>query len=191
MIDGSELEAASATFARRFGERLREARRSAHRPLWWQARRTGGRFNVRDLADAEVGLLALDPETVDELAQAYRIDLGTVLPATRRGLTIGDGVVSAGGVTVPYTPGDPAALVRAYFRLTRTLRAVEDDAKVRLRRDDVQRIAQYVEEHMPRADVADASLRSVLDVVEGDRRVMVAAVRAGAECIGLLDDDED
>ena len=190
MINGKHMEVASPVFVRQFGLRLRDQRRRDRRPLVWVSSRSRGRFTTKELRDAEVGLLPLDAARVGELAELYRIDLTSVLPTTRQGLTIRPGLVTAGGVTVPFDADDGGSLVAAYFRLTRTLRAVDDDdAPVRLRRADVAAVAGYLGEHIA---PDDASLRQSLDQVlamaEGDRLVMVASLKAGAASIGLVDE---
>jgi hypothetical protein len=146
MIDGKHMEVASPVFVRQFASRLRDARHRSRRPLFWVASHSAGRFTTRELRDAEAGLLPLDAARVADLAQLYRIDVATVLPATRRGLTIRPGLLTAGGVTVPFDPDDPGSLVAASFRLARTLRAVDDDAPVRLRSADLAVITGYLDD---------------------------------------------
>ncbi|MEX0846926.1 MAG: hypothetical protein WD023_04030 [Ilumatobacteraceae bacterium] len=189
MIDGKHMEVASPVFVRQFASRLRAERRRARRPLFWLASRSAGRFTTNELRDAEAGMLPLDAARVGDLAGLYRIDLATVLPATRRGLTIRPGLLTAGGVTVPFDPDDAGSLVAAYFRLTRTLRALDDDAPLQLRRSDVVAIAGYLDEHSTPTDAGlQHALTHVLAVAEGDRVVMVASLRAGAASIGLVDE---
>lgn len=188
MIDGKHMEVASPVFVREFASRLRDARRRTRRPTFWLASRSGGRFTAKELRDAEAGMLPLDAARVGDLADLYRIDLSSVLPTTRRGLTIRPGLLTAGGVTVPFDDGDTGSLVAAYFRLTRTLRAVEDGEPVRLRRSDVAAIASYLGEQASTDDERlQQSLQDVLAMAEGDRLVMVASLKAGAASIGLID----
>lgn len=191
MINGKHMEVASPVFVREFGSRLRDQRRRARRPLFWVSSRSRGRFTTKELRDAEVGLLPLDASRVGELAELYRIDLAAVLPTARQGLTIRPGLVTAGGVTVPFDADDSGSLVAAYFRLTRTLRALDDDddAPVRLRRTDVAAVAGYLCEriHPDDADL-QRSLGQVLAMAEGERVVMVASSKAGAASIGLVDE---
>lgn len=188
MINGKHMEVASPVFVRQFGLRLRDQRRRARRPLFWVSSRSRGRFTTKELRDAEVGLLPLDAARVGELAELYRIDLASVLPTTRQGLTIRPGLVTAGGVTVPFDADDGGSLVAAYFRLTRTLRAVDDDAPVRLRRADVAAVAGYLGEHIAPDDASlQRSLDQVLAMAEGERLVMVTSLKAGAASIGLID----
>ncbi len=194
MIDGKHMDVASPAFVRQFGTTLRAHRRARRVPLRWLAARSGRRFSARDLADAEAGALVLDPDSIAELTTLYGVDPEAVLPANRRGVTIREGLISAGGVTVPFEPGHAGSLVTAYFRLARTLRAVDDDVPVPLRRDDVAAIAGYVNEEIMRGAIADdhltQSLRLVVAMAEGDRRVRIAALRSAAESIGLVDEDD-
>jgi hypothetical protein len=151
--------------------------------------RSRGRFTTNELRDAEVGLLPLDAARVGELAELYRIDLATVLPTTRQGLTIRPGLVTAGGVTVPFDADDGGSLVAAYFRLTRTLRAIDDDAPVHLRRADVAAVAGYLCERINPGDTdLQRSLGQVLAIAEVERLVMVASSKAGTASIGLVDE---
>jgi hypothetical protein len=145
---------APAEFARRFGARLVTERRLARRPLWVVATRSSGEMTIRDLRDAEAGLLPLDAATVLTLASLYGIPVREVLGTTRRGLAIGDGVVSLTGVSVPFRAGDAASLVEAFFRLIRTVRAVDDDrAAVAARAGDLEHLA----DHLHAASAASAA----------------------------------
>lgn len=145
---------APAEFARRFGARLATERRLARRPLWVVATRSSGEMTIRDLRDAEAGLLPLDAATVLTLASLYGIPVREVLGTARRGLAIGDGVVSLAGVSVPFRAGDAASLVEAFFRLIRTVRAVDDDrAAVAARAGDLEHLA----DHLHAASAASAA----------------------------------
>lgn len=182
MIDGTHVETVSPQFVRHLAGRLVTARRSTRRPLWLLARRSRGRFSARDLRDAESGALTLDAETVSDLAALYGLDLGSVLPDTRGGLEIRpSGLISAGGVTMSFEPGDPASLVDAYFRLTRALRSADDETTIPLRRDDVQAIAHFLQH----TGSPSRYLESVLAVSIAERRVLVGSLVAGAASIGL------
>ena len=189
MINGKHMEVASPVFVRQFAARLRDERRRSHRPLFWMSSRSRGRFTTNELRDAEVGLLPLDAARVGELAELYRIDLATVLPTTRQGLTIRPGLVTAGGVTVPFDADDGGSLVAAYFRLTRTLRAIDDDAPVHLRRAVVAAVAGYLCERINPGDAdLQRSLGQVLAIAEVERLVMVASSKAGTASIELVDE---
>lgn len=182
MIDGSNIEMASPMFVRHVAARLVSERRRARRPLWLVATKSKGRFTTRDLRDAEAGVLPLDADAVTQLAELYGIELSGLLPSTRRGLDIrADGLISAGGVTLPFTPGDSASLVGAYFKLARTLRDIDDETILPLRRSDVEAIDSFLRRSMPSTDI----LGPILAMVDAERSVMVASIVAGAAAIGL------
>jgi hypothetical protein len=182
MIDGSNIEMASPVFVRHLAARLVAERRGARRPLWMMATRSKGRFTTRDLRDAEAGVLPLDADTVTALAEVYGVALDDLLPSTRRGLEIrADGLISAGGVTLTFTPGDSRSLVSTYFRLARTLRDIDDETILPLRRADVEAIDAFLRAANPPSDV----LAPILAMVDAERRVMVASIVAGAAAIGL------
>lgn len=182
MIDGGDIETASPQFVRQLAAELMVARRRSHRPIWWVARSSGGRFTSRQLRDAEAGRLVIGPDTVAQLAQLYGIDLDGLLPTTRGGLDIrSDGLISSGGVSVPFTPGDDASLITAYFRLTRELRQMDDASTLTLRRDDLRTIAQFLE----RSGTPSRYLEAVLAASIAERRMLAGSLVAGAVSIGL------
>ena len=182
MINGSNIEMASPMFVRHLAARLVSERRRARRPLWMMATRSKGRFTTRDLRDAEAGILPLDADTVTALAEVYGVPLDDLLPTTRRGLDIrAEGLISDGGVTLSFTPGDSRSLVGAYFRLARTLRDMDDQATLPLRRADVEAIDAFLRQSCPPSDI----LAPILAMVDAERKVMVASIVAGAAAIGL------
>ena len=182
MINGSRIEMASPMFVRHLAARLVSERRRARRPLWLVANRSKGRFTTRDLRDAEAGVLALDADTVTALADVYGVAIDDLLPSTRRGLDIrADGLISAGGVTMSFTPGDTRSLVSAYFTLARTLRDIDEQTILPLRRDDVVAIDAFLRQSCPPSDL----LAPILAMVDAERKVMVASIVAGAAAIGL------
>jgi hypothetical protein len=182
MINGSDIEMASPMFVRHLAARLVSERRRARRPLWLMATRSKGRFTTRDLRDAEAGVLPLDADTVTMLAEVYCVPLDDLLPTTRRGLDIrADGLISAGGVTLSFIPGDSRSLVGAYFKLARTLRDIDDQAALPLRRADVEAIDAFLRQSSPPSDL----LAPILAMVDAERQVMVASIIAGAAAIGL------
>ena len=181
MIDGTRIEVASPAFVRHLAARLVTERRRFRRPLWLLATRSKGRFTARDLSDAEAGLLPLGPDVVTSLAALYGVDVADVLPTTRRGLDIRPGLISAGGVTKSFTEGDSASLVNAYFLLTRTLRAIDDEAALPLRRDDVAQIADY----QSRTNAPSKYFDKVLEMANLQGRVIVGSLIAGAATLNL------
>jgi hypothetical protein len=182
MIDGTRIEVASPAFVRHLAARLLAERRRSRRPIWLMASRSQGRFSARDLSDAEAGLLPLDPSIVVALAGLYGLDVAEVLPPVRRGLDIRPGTISAGGVTMPFTPGDSASLVNAYFALTRTLRSIDDEAAMPLRRNDVEQIAAYLSsQHAP-----SVYIDKVMELSSFHGQVIVSSVLAGAATLAMV-----
>lgn len=182
VIDGNHIETASPQFVRQLAAELIVARHRRHAPLAWVARRSHGRFSRRELADAEAGRLALTPETVADLAGLYGLDLAAVLPGSRNELEIRpDGLVSSGGMTATFTPGDGASLVTAYFQLTRRLRHLDDVTTMPLRRDDVRCITDFLQQ----SGAPSKYLEAVLAASIAERRVLAGSLIAGAVSIGL------
>lgn len=194
------LEVASGAFGRHLGARLAAERRRSRRPLWVMATRSRGHFTVRDLRDAEAGLLPLDPDAVLRLADLYDVELRASLPPTRRGLEIGDGTITAGGVTVVFRNGDNRSMIEAYFRLVRTVRAVGDagesrdsghpadaGAPVAARHADLIELVAHASRTgataHTRADVEAEALRRVLVMASAEGRVVVGSLLAGVEAL--------
>lgn len=182
MIDGSDIETASPHFVRQLAAELMVARRRRHLPVWWLARTSGGRFTRRQLHAAETGQLLLKADKVAELAALYRVDISTLMPTGRGGLEIrADGIISSGGTSVSFTPGDAESLITAYFRLTRQLRQLDDVVTMPLRSDDLRVIAQFLE----RSGTPSTYLEAVLAASLAERRVLAGSLVAGAVSIGL------
>lgn len=197
------LEVASGAFGRHLGARLAAERRRSRRPLWVMATRSRGDFTVRDLRDAEAGLLPLDPDAVLRLADLYDVELRASLPPTRRGLEIGDGTITAGGVTVVFRSGDNRSMVEAYFRLVRTLRAVGDTGDtgetggtagameagrpVGARHDDLVELVAHASRsgavERTRAGTEADALQRVLMMASAEGRVVVGSLLAGVAAL--------
>lgn len=184
------LPMAPASFSRQFGARLVSERRRCRRPLWVLASRSKGTFTIRDLRDAEAGLLPLESDTVARLASLYELRLTDVLSSTPDGLEIREGAVSADGVEVAFRPDDPRSLVDAYFRLVRRMRDIDDDRiAVPVRSDDLRSIVEHLRDrHPPRDDRATSEvLEQVLAMAVTESRVVVGAIFAGAVALELVD----
>ena len=154
------------------------------------ASRSQGRFTIRDLRDVEAGLLPLDPDTVVALGDLYGVRIGSVLPPTARGLDVHDGTMSAGGVTVVFDPDDARSMVDAYFRLVRTLRAIEDDRPVGVRHDDLVEMVHHLD-GARRAARPTNVLEQVLAMANAEGRVVVASLLASTEALGIDADPAD
>jgi hypothetical protein len=182
VIDGSDIETASPQFVRQLSAALMIARRRRHVPTWLLARRSRGRFTTRDLHAAETGELSLHPDTVADLAALYGLDLTSMLPGVRGELVIrADGLISSGGLTATFTPGDSTSLVNAYFALTRRLRHLDDVTTMPVRRDDVHAIAHFLEG----TRAPSKYLEAVLAASIAERRVLAGSLIAGAVSIDL------
>jgi hypothetical protein len=188
MIDRSDIRTPSPHFVRKLSAALVTARRRRRSPRWLMARRSNGQFSRLDLRNAETGRLPLQADTVAELTRLYGIDPSTVLPIGRTGLDItSNGLISSGGVTVPFAPDDGASLVTAYVGLTRTLRQLDDTEPMPLRRDDVQAIATFLDH----SGMPSTYLEAVLAASLAERRVMAGSLIAGAASIGLTEVDRE
>lgn len=182
VIDASDIETASPQFVRQLSAALIVARRRRRLPVWLLACRSRGRFTAVDLRAAETGHLTLRPDTIADLAALYRLDVTEILPGTRSGLAIrADGLISSGGITATFTPGDSASLVTAYFELTRRLRHLDDETTLPLRRDDLRCIAQFLQS----SGAPSKYLEAVLAASLAERRVVAGSLIAGAVSIGL------
>jgi hypothetical protein len=184
MINGKHIGAPSPLFVRRVGDRLREVRVSNRRPLWYVARKSGGRFSTATLRDAEAGLLPLDAATVADLAAAYGVDVTHLLPNRSEGVVIDPaGTISAAGRSVPFDPSDPTSVVASYFTLVRTLRSLSESEPLTLRKNDVSVIAQFLGEHSERSQLLEA----LVAVADAQRKVTVSSLLVGAASAGLID----
>jgi hypothetical protein len=185
------LEVASGPFGRHLGARLVAERRRSRRPLWVMASRSRGDFTVRDLRDAEAGLLPLDPDAVLRLAELYGIELRAALPPTQRGLEIGPGTMTAGGVTVVFRDGDSRSMIEAYFRLVRTLRSIDATGEVPApliaRHDDLVEMVAHASRRIDRSpagvDRESEALQRVLMMAGAEGRVVVSSLLAGVAAL--------
>jgi hypothetical protein len=181
-VIGGGFAVATGPFPRHFGARLVAERRRSRRPLWIVATRGKGEFTLRDLRDAEAGLLPLDAATVVRLADLYGVAVRETLPRLAGGLEIRDGSLHAGGVSVDYRSGDTRSMVDASFRLARTLRSIDDEsAPVPIRHDDLVAMV----DHLRGDDPASRYLQSVLLMATAERSVVVGSLVAGAAALGL------
>ncbi len=161
------LEVASGPFGRHLGARLVAERRRSRRPLWVMASRSRGDFTVRDLRDAEAGLLPLDPDAVLRLAELYGIELRAALPPTQRGL------------------------IEAYFRLVRTLRSIDATGEVPApliaRHDDLVEMVAHASRRIDRSpagvDRESEALQRVLMMAGAEGRVVVSSLLAGVAAL--------
>jgi hypothetical protein len=160
VIGGVNIETTSPQFVRALAAKLTAAR--GRRPVAVVALCSRGRFRRQDLRDAEAGLLPLDLATVRALASTYGIDVAVLVPATRSRLAVRpEGLISAGGHTLSFEPGNATSIMTAYVRLLHRARD-HDGAEISARDGDVQAMATFLDnEGFGRAD-RDA-LRTIVD----------------------------
>lgn len=143
MIGANRVETASPQFVRAVAARLVAAR--GRRPLLFVALRSRRRFTMRNLRDAEAGLLPLDLATVEALAVAYRVPMSALMPSSRSRLVVRpEGLVAAGGRTVPFEPGDPESVMTAFVRLLHQIR--EPDGRAPVRDGDARTLAMFMDD---------------------------------------------
>ncbi|MEZ5222725.1 MAG: hypothetical protein R2743_14615 [Ilumatobacteraceae bacterium] len=177
---------ATGSFGRHFGARLQAERRATRRPLWVVATRSEGEFTVRDLRDAEAGLLPLDADTVARLGRLYDIPIRNALPPTERGLVIGAGSMSAGGVTTVFREGDASSMVDAYFHLVHLLRVVDEErTAVGFRQDDLDALVAHLQGGRQRHRPGTSTLEQVVTLAAAQGRVVVGSLLASVEALGI------
>ncbi len=194
------VEVATGSFPRHLAARLVARRHRSRRPLWVMASRSRGRFTIRDLRDAEAGVLPLDADTTAHLAELYGLQIRSELPPTSGGLDVGDGTLTAAGVTVVFRPGDVRSMLEAYFRLVRTLRAIDDtvgridghdagrdggsDPDLRLREDDLVTIVGHLS---GAGRAAGATIEQVFALAGAGGRMVAGGLVAAVESLDLGD----
>jgi hypothetical protein len=142
------------------------------------ARRSNGHFTRRQLRQFEAADGALDAVTVSALANLYGIDIESIL-AERTDIAIdpGGSTISAGGVHATFDADDPRSLLETYLRLVRRLRDQERDEIVELRREDIEGLAEHLDE--PGESVVQ-QLGTLMGATRTQRRAMAGMFIAGA-----------
>jgi len=181
MTEHTTIDITSSAFAARLANLLASTRERSGEGRFAMARESQGRFGYRDLRDFEKGTRQLDEQIIDDLAQLYRCDLGTILPH-RLPVVVTGYEVSAGGVHQGYVPEQPDALLQAYLLLVRSLRRQRRTPVVDLRRDDLEVLASYLDE--PRESVLHR-LATLMNATQRKRAAMTGVLATGAAVIGL------
>jgi hypothetical protein len=178
VIGGTHIETTSPQFVRAMAAQLRSAR--GRRPVVLLVRRSRGRFRRRDLRDAEAGLLPLDLDTVTALAATYGITVDGLLPSRRSRLLVRpEGLICAGGRTVPFEAGDAGSLVASFIRLLQVVRD-DDGGEVTPRDDDVRTVASFLDDAELGIVERDAVIRT-LDQPSTDQLALVDQVLSAVE----------
>lgn len=177
-IDNIDTEA----FSRRLANLLVATREQRGESLRHLAKMSDGRFSRADLKQLEAGATVAKEETVERVAELYRADLGAILP-TRLPVSVGEGELTAGGVSMPFVPHDPTSLLTSYLRLVRSMRRQTKAPAVDLRREDIEVLAVYLEE--PGEMIIDR-LAALMGSTRVQRSAMAALFASGAVVIGLV-----
>ena len=141
-----EIDITSAVFIRRFAALLSTHRQRTKQYIWRLSRRSDGRYSVEDLQDIEAGLWPVDEDDIHALLELYGTDLDSLLPPRVRLHIDPTGKVAANGTEKPFDPTQPMGLLSAYLELVRTLRDQLDRTVIELRREDVEVLADHLED---------------------------------------------
>lgn len=175
------IDIESDVFALRLATLLRSTRVAHGRSLRALARASDGRYTPDQLRVVEAGGPALSEEQVEALSALYGADLGTILPS-RLPVAITGGVISAGGVTATFVATNSTSLLTAYLRLIRAMRRQKKAPMIVLRRDDIDVIADYLDES---GEVVLDRLTALMGVTLTQRTAMATMFATGAIVIGL------
>jgi transcriptional regulator with XRE-family HTH domain len=187
MSNTEMIDIASAAFARRLANLLRDRREIRGVTMRELARRSGGGFTARQLRAFEDGRAELHEQVVCEVAALYEAELADILP-TRLPLRIDDrgregaAVISTSGISAAFDPSNHDSLLVTYLLLVRQLRAQERAPFIDLRREDVEAIAEYLGEPGP---TVMERLSTLMGVTQLQRRAMAGMFIAGAIVVGL------
>jgi len=176
------VDITSHAFALRLANLLVATRARNGQSLRAVARSTAGRFSARDLKRFERADAALDDVTIDELAVAYRCDLGAILPL-RLPVMVSARRISAGGVHQDVEGSDPDSVLSAYLTLVRTLRRQRKAPMVDLRRDDIAVLAGFLNES---SESVVHRLATLMQATQAKRTAMVGVLATGAAVVGLV-----
>ncbi|MEO5900057.1 MAG: helix-turn-helix transcriptional regulator [Ilumatobacteraceae bacterium] len=177
-----EREPADEQFAARFANLLIDARRHQGLSCRAMSKRSAGRFSVADLHAYERGDGSPDEGLIDRISELYGVDLESILPE-RRNLSIGTGVLSIGDAGGSFVAGDTTSLLTTYLRTVRGLRRQQRAPYVELRRDDVEHLAQHVEQ--PGEAVVD-QLAALMGATRIHRGSMLGLFSGGAMVLGVI-----
>lgn len=175
------IDIESDVFALRLANLLRSTRLEHGRSLPALAKASGGRYTREQLRRFEEGGTGLGEDVVEDLSELYGADLGTILPS-RLPVAITGGVISAGGLTATFVATNGNSLLTAYLRLIRSMRRQKKAPMIVLRRDDIEVIAEYLDE--PGETIVDR-LTALMGATLTQRTAMATMFATGAIVIGL------
>ncbi|MCU1391274.1 MAG: hypothetical protein JWL72_4612 [Ilumatobacteraceae bacterium] len=175
------IDIESDVFALRLANLLRATRTSSGRSYRGLARASEGRFTREQLRELEEGTATVDEEVVELVSVLYGADLGTILP-NRLPVAITSGVISAGGVRASFVATSSTSLLTAYLRLIRSMRRQKKAPMIALRREDVEVLAEYLDES---GETIVDRLTALMGATLTQRTAMATMFATGAIVIGL------
>ncbi|MCU1393993.1 MAG: hypothetical protein JWM34_2421 [Ilumatobacteraceae bacterium] len=180
-VSSPTIDITSEAFALRLANLLRATRLEHGLSFRALARMSEGRFTREQIREFEEGTITLDEELVDAIAGLYAADLGTILPS-RLPVSINAGVISAGGVDASFAAKNATSLLTAYLRLIRTMRRQKKAPMIALRREDIEVLAEYLDES---GETIVDRLTALMGATLTQRTAMATMFATGAIIIGL------
>ena len=177
-----DIDITSVAFAHRFAALLINHRVRNKQYLWRLSRHSDGRFSVEDLQELEAGRLPLDEDIVDAITELYGATIESLLPPRVRLQISPLGTISANGVELTFDPGDASAMLAAYLELVRKLRDQLDRTVIELRREDVEVLADHLQDA---GSSVVQQLAKLMGANERERRALAAMFIAGASVISV------
>ena len=177
-----DIDITGAGFARRFASLLAAHRVRNKQYLWRLSRHSDGRFSVEDLQEIEAGRAGLDEETVQLLTELYGVTIEALLPPRVRLQISPIGTIAANGVEMTFDPDDTEAMLSAYLDLVRKMRDQLDRTVIELRREDVEVLADHLDDA---GSSVVLQLARLMGANERERRAMAAMFIAGASVISV------
>jgi hypothetical protein len=177
-----DIDITSVAFTRRLAALLTSHRLRNRQYIWRLSRHSDGRFSIDDLRDIEAGRFPLDEATVRAVTELYGATIESLVPPRVRLQITMDGTIGANGVEMTFDPRDQTSMLRAYLDLVRKLRDKLDAKVIELRREDVEVLADHVQEA---GSAVVTELAVLMGANERERRAMSAMFIAGASVISV------
>jgi hypothetical protein len=180
MVDA--LDALGDRLARRVATVLVEHRRAHHLRLRTLARRSMGRFSVRDLRRFERARTLLTPALATEVTDLYGVELREAF-VNRVALDIRPfGVVSSSTDARSFDPDDTTSVLGAYIELVRACRSDHTTRLLELRRSDIDVLAENLGVS---GDIVVDRLAALMGASDAQRRIMAGMYLTGATSISV------
>lgn len=177
-----DIDITSAAFARRFAALLINHRTRNKQYLWRLSRRSEGRFTVEVLQEIEAGKAELDEALVDAITTLYGATIESLLPPRVRLQIDPAGTIGTNGVELTFDPDHLSSMLSAYLTLVRKVRDQLDRTVIELRREDVEVLADHIQDA---GSSIVLQLARLMGANERERRAMAAMFIAGANVISV------